>query len=421
MTYNWAYMIMKLAIQNAWKLVTFVIAVALVWTSLGGTAQAAIVTREDAGLDENLADQENDTYAPIQKVLLARVPIPAGVRFGDSEEMYHGLFYYSIAHLGFIDIPFNYVVTWEGVVYEGKAGGTDVQPLISENTDDQFKNSVIIAYYDNNQEMTYVGKDALVDLVSQIQSYAGLSDDSVIPVDISIAKKTQELEISMLQVASGTDALWGSIVAEIKRSSSSDPSTGAAEVKGEVGEIVYNREVKADENFVVTAHIKNTGTVPWYNSGAHQVYLSTSDPRNHDSAFFVSDRWSSFTRVVVAEEEWVLPGESGTFSFEIGTPLRPGSYSEKFELLMLSDRWIEGTQFDVSFTVTAGDFELVEILETETGYLNVRDCPSSGCNEISKVVPGDVLVKKGIENNWYKIQLDDGREGWVSGKYVKVL
>ena len=89
--------------------------------------------------------------------------------------------------------------------------------------------------------------------------------------------------------------------------------------------------------------------------------------------------------------------------------------------MRLPGTWIDGTQFEVSFTVGKGDFELVEILDTETGYLNIRDCPSQGCGEVGKVVPGEIYVKKEFQDGWYKIQLDDGGEGWVYGKYVKEL
>lgn len=398
-----------------------VVAGVLSFPSLSVPVKASVISRDDAALDLSLSDQENATYAPTSRILLTQIPIPAGIHLPDSDSMYHGLYYYLITHLGFVDMPFNYIVTWEGLVYEGKAGGRDVQPLLSDSVDDSFKNSVLIAYYGNNQEMTYAGKDALVDTVSLVQTYAGLSDDAVVPVGMSMVSGSGEVEVSELVVVQSTDTAWNAVVDEVKIASSANSDAADTAYSGEIDEIEYNEEVQASENFVVTATVTNTGALPWYNDGDHPVYLATSDPRDRESALFVSDRWSSFARVVVAEENWVLPGEIGTFSFEIATPLRPGTYAEKFELLRMPDQWIEGTQFEVSFTVIAGDFDLVEILETETGYLNVRDCPSAGCNELGKVVPGDVLIKTGSEGSWYKIQMDDGREGWVSGRYVREL
>ena len=68
-----------------------------------------------------------------------------------------------------------------------------------------------------------------------------------------------------------------------------------------------------------------------------------------------------------------------------------------------------------------GDFSLVEVLETETGYLNVRDCPSQNCGDIGKVVPGDILVNLGKEGEWYRVRWNETQEGWVYGKYIKEL
>ncbi len=379
---------------------------------------AAVVSREQAGIDETLADSGGDRYAQSQKILVAQIPIPLGVRFGDSSDLYRGLYYYLIVHAGFVDIPFNYVVTWDGKVYEGKAGGNDVQPLYSPDTEDRFRNSVLIGYYGNNQEMTYAAQRAFVELLSTVQSNALVQDENVHPVIVSLASR-EENQPSRLKVTDAQDRAWMQSLSGILAQTSLLPPENVLTTKAKVGEVSYNREVNANENFVVTAEIENTGTIPWYKSGTKAVYLATSNPRNHESAFFVTDKWLSFTRVMTANEDWVLPGQKATFSFEVKTPLKPGEYKESFELLRAPDQWIDGSQFEIAFKVSAGDFDLVEILDTETGYLNVRDCPSAGCGEMGKVVPGQVLIKKGFDSNWYKVQLDDGREGWVFGKYVR--
>lgn len=382
------------------------------------SVSAAVIPRNKTGLDETLSDKENDEYAPAQAILLAQIPLPSGVRFGDSEQLYRGLYYYSIVHLGFVDIPFNYVVTWDGAVFEGKAGGQDVQPLVSEDIDEAFDDAVLIGYYGNNQEMTYVGKKALIALVGEIQSSAEVPDERVLPVFIALAEKTEETQPSKLALSESTDIVWNGIVGEV-RAASTPISSSSGEISGSVEEVTYAKEVDADNNFVVSARFKNAGTTPWYPGGAHAVYLLASDPRGHESAFFVSDKWLSFTRVALLPKKWVKPGEEVMFTFEINAPLRPGDYSESFELLYSPDKWIDGTLFKVEFSVNKGDFDLVEILETETGYLNVRECPSAGCKDIGKVVPGEVYKKKNVENNWYLIQFGGGKEGWVYGKYVK--
>lgn len=58
------------------------------------------------------------------------------------------------------------------------------------------------------------------------------------------------------------------------------------------------------------------------------------------------------------------------------------------------------------------------IKETETGWLKVRESNSSSAKEIMKVKPGESYVLLGEEKDWYKIDLGDGKSGWVSASYA---
>lgn len=61
---------------------------------------------------------------------------------------------------------------------------------------------------------------------------------------------------------------------------------------------------------------------------------------------------------------------------------------------------------------------LIEILDTEVGYLNVRSEPSVNGEQVTQVNPGEQYEYTEQRNGWYNIILDDGTEGWVSGDYV---
>ncbi|MBI2049767.1 SH3 domain-containing protein, partial [Candidatus Roizmanbacteria bacterium] len=50
-----------------------------------------------------------------------------------------------------------------------------------------------------------------------------------------------------------------------------------------------------------------------------------------------------------------------------------------------------------------------------------REEPSISASESAQVKPGeefDVLEEK---NSWYKIEYEDGKEGWVSGEFVEKI
>lgn len=63
----------------------------------------------------------------------------------------------------------------------------------------------------------------------------------------------------------------------------------------------------------------------------------------------------------------------------------------------------------------------IEILDTEVGYLNVREEASVNGDIVTTVNPGEQYEYTDEENGWYYITLDDGSVGWVSGDYVEMV
>ncbi len=61
----------------------------------------------------------------------------------------------------------------------------------------------------------------------------------------------------------------------------------------------------------------------------------------------------------------------------------------------------------------------VRILSTETGWLNVREGPSTRYPRIGRVLPGEVYPFLEQQSGWYRIDLGEGKAGWVSGTYVR--
>lgn len=66
--------------------------------------------------------------------------------------------------------------------------------------------------------------------------------------------------------------------------------------------------------------------------------------------------------------------------------------------------------------------KFVEILETGTGYLNVRKGPGTNFEKISQVTPGEsyTFEEEDSAAGWYKITLADGTSGWVTKQYAKI-
>lgn len=63
----------------------------------------------------------------------------------------------------------------------------------------------------------------------------------------------------------------------------------------------------------------------------------------------------------------------------------------------------------------------VKIRETETGWLRVRESNSSAAKEVDKVNPGAtyLLIEETVD--WYKIDLGNGKNGWISSSYAEKI
>ena len=65
----------------------------------------------------------------------------------------------------------------------------------------------------------------------------------------------------------------------------------------------------------------------------------------------------------------------------------------------------------------------IEIIDTPTGFLRVRIEPSTLAKEVAQVDPGDTfdLLDTDEDTGWYKIEYEEGSEGWISNKYAKIV
>lgn len=61
----------------------------------------------------------------------------------------------------------------------------------------------------------------------------------------------------------------------------------------------------------------------------------------------------------------------------------------------------------------------VTIKETETGWLRVREKESSVSKEVGRVKPGETYPVIEETTDWYKIDLGDNKNGWISVNYAE--
>lgn len=63
--------------------------------------------------------------------------------------------------------------------------------------------------------------------------------------------------------------------------------------------------------------------------------------------------------------------------------------------------------------------QMVTVLQTETGWLNVRREPVSSSGLVARIYPEETYEVLSDKDGWTQIQLDDGKTGWVAAKYLR--
>jgi hypothetical protein len=114
------------------------------------------------------------------------------------------------------------------------------------------------------------------------------------------------------------------------------------------------------------------------------------------------------------------------------TVMSPGYKTKTFKIntiqnykLTVISKLAEDTEVKASPAPVLGvetEIKQLTILETPTGYLNVRRDPSSASLEVGRVTPGlkYELVNTDEKSGWYQIKYDGEKLGWVSNKYAKI-
>jgi hypothetical protein len=90
-----------------------------------------------------------------------------------------------------------------------------------------------------------------------------------------------------------------------------------------------------------TMHFRNIGLAPWQRGTSRQVNLGVSGDSTRWADVGIADRWLSPTRVTTAEEDLVLPGMVGTFTFNVRAPATPGVYRIPMRLVVDGLTWLD--------------------------------------------------------------------------------
>ncbi|HEC65173.1 MAG TPA: hypothetical protein ENI23_07765 [bacterium] len=379
-------------------------------------AQVSIISRDGNNLDEGLSKEDLRFTSP-EKIKVIPITRPDTVDESD-RDWFRGLYYFYTARLGFPDIPFHFVVASNGDVYAGNKGGDE--QVISVEGEDQ---GVILIGYLADKDETNFSLSSFKGLEAIILEIANRNSIKPEKVEVGATEIVVNLEDRSVKLRSkDLFGSWNAGISDVVSSIQDDYKPTQKTYAIELLEVTSPEgDFLPGESAIVGLRIRNTGKFSIYQGTDGEILALTKN--ENDSRFFVNGVWASPKQPIIMEEGSIIrPGQERDFKFKLNISLFFGEQTETFKLTNTDGRVFSDTEFVVKITVGGIEQKVVEILATETGYLNVRASASGGANVTSKVNPGQrYILLEDSETGWYKIDLGDGNSGWIARQYARIV
>lgn len=379
-------------------------------------AQYAALTNDDLQIAENINNEVTEFAVPDSIVVIPIAP-PKELINTDPLDWYKGVYYYQVTRYGMPAISFHYVVTEEGKLIENRYSSADRKiDIQGEN----LTNPIIVGYITNQGSLGFkqTAKDRIVSVLTDIVNKNGIELDKIYIKSLEYqSTQDRKLIISVRDIFVGWENDLQEIIQAIVPQYAPISRVYSVSVE-KVG--IPTGELNVNTPFQVELSIKNNGEFPIYADSESELVLSLLDSEKESSKYFLRDIWDSQTQIrLMKEGDKLFPNEEKIFNAQFNVPFEFGQVSESFVISNLKGDTLVSTPVDIAISTKSPDGEVVEILDTETGYLRVRSQPGLNGEEIARVNPGQRFLVEEKSYGWVKIKLDDSRSGWVSGQYTK--
>lgn len=330
----------------------------------------------------------------------------------NSTSRFRGLYYYLIQKLGFSDIPFHYVVSDDGEIFQGNSGG-DERKVVIEGIDSSV---ILVGYLGGALREGFDPRSfySLSELLLNISNTNNIRPENTIISNITFVRDS--ISRSVVMRSTEIDEKWNESLAQIINSYSSKYSP-TPKIYGVTAQIVGipSEEVLPGSENNVSIRLKNVGKNGIYGGSNSELVLSKVGGGN--SRFFLNNAWLSKTETsIMVLGQNLLPNQEDIYEFKIRAPLEIGEVTELFELKTLSGTKVESETIALTLKIKRGDKEIIQINETELGFLRVRNEPSTLGIEIGRASSGErFFILEDAGNGYLKIELDGGVTGWVAG------
>lgn len=371
-------------------------------------------TQENINLDTSIIRSDLSYNIP-EQIVIAPIFINAETAKLDSTSKYRGLYYYLIQKLGFSDIPFHYVISEDGEIFEGNSGGDERKVQV----DGLGNNIILIGYLGGTLKTAFDPRslNSFSELLLDVSNKNSITTDKI---KVSNIKFVRDISArSVLMKSADTNGSWQESLTGIINSFKDkySPTTKTYSAQAEITEI-SKEEVEPGSEQTVSIKIKNVGKNGMYGGSTSGLLLSKQD--GSTSKFFLNNEWVSKSQIeIMSSGQNLFPNQEDTFEFKLRAPLNYGETTELFELKTIKGATVESESISLTLKMKRGDKKIVEIKNTELGYLKVRAEPSTLGSEIGRVSTGErFFVLEDAGNGYYKIETADGQSGWIAGWFT---
>lgn len=355
-----------------------------------------------------------DNYNQPDSIYIVPITMEADAVIQDSD-WYEGLFYYQASKLNQGDFLSHYFITKDGQVLQGNHKG-DEQRFIVKNSSEK---PVIITYLSakDQSDFTLEVRNVLKNTILEIANNNAIKLNKVSLRSVSVILKEGEPVSQEFSVLNGKMELTlKELIKEI--TPLYKPVTKSYQLMVEKVDNPTG-QVNPGETVDVNITIKNNSSLVLYQGSTYEPLISKM--QNVTSKFYLNGVWLSQTQgPVMTDGSTIKPGESKTFPIKVKVPLYFGEQTEQFQLINTLGNIYLGTSFNIKLNIKHPDKEVVEITQTETGQLNVRNGPWYSSEIVGKVTPGQrFIVLEKTDSGYLKLDLGNGKTGWVVVKYTK--
>lgn len=384
------------------------ITIAFFLSPLGVYAQGLDITSRNAwGPDEKISKIE-ESYQQPKRIALVPIQLPEQIWKYSDEEIIKSLYYYFSTRSAFGDIPFHYVVTLSGTIYDTGKFGAYSNLKVNEE-----EHPLSILILSKNSEISLATVEEVSSLTLELANQYEINPNEIFEYDTKFMfNDSNGVESITLQkrVAENTLESIRSFVSE-----NYSPIEVAYDF--DLVEISVPKEnIAAGESVAVSITLKNASDRDVFGNSGAGLQLRTS---REQSQLYHGDSWTTLRDISILDDNQRFESDSEqTFTFSITAPLAIGSYSEEFDLLYNNVVQVEGITILVNLKNPEGT--IIEIQETGTGFLNVRESTPFG-DVVAQVTPGDKYLVLETVTGWYKIETIDGKVGWVSSQYATIV